>query len=76
MLEHAARVTVPGFNAWLRVACWTGMRPGELDALQWPRVDFAANRIHVLEQWNVKERAFGLPKNGKTRVILLTPAGP
>jgi integrase len=73
MLEHAARVTVPGFNAWLRVACWTGMRPGELDALQWPRVDFAANRIHVLEQWNVKERAFGLPKNGKTRVILLTP---
>jgi integrase len=73
MLEHAARVTVPGFNAWLRVACWTGMRPGELDALQWPRVDFAANRISVLEQWNVKERAFGLPKNGKTRVILLTP---
>lgn len=73
MLEHAMRITAPGFNAWLRVACWSGMRPGELDALQWPRVDFQANRIHVLEQWNVKTRDFDLPKNGKTRVILLTP---
>jgi len=73
MLEHARAITAPGFSAWLTVAAWTGMRPGELDALQWPAVDFSAGRINVLEQWNVKERAFGLPKNGKTRLILLTP---
>lgn len=73
MLEHAARVTAPGFASWLAVAAWTGMRPGELDALQWSSVDFNANRILVSEQWNVKERAFSLPKNGKTRTILLTP---
>lgn len=73
MLAHASRVTAPGFHAWLQVACWTGMRPGELDAMQWDWVDFESNRIHVREQWNVKERAFSLPKNGRQRVILLTP---
>lgn len=73
MLEHARRVTAPGFAAWLTVAAWSGMRPGELDAMRWEWVDFNASRIHVREQWNEKEREFGLPKNGKTRVILLTP---
>jgi integrase len=73
MLRIASRVTAPGFQAWLQVACWTGMRPGELDAMQWDWVDFESNRIHVREQWNVKERAFSLPKNGRQRVILLTP---
>lgn len=73
MLEHAARITAPGFASWLAVAAWTGMRPGELDALRWSSVDFERGRILVLEQWNVKERAFSLPKNGRTREILLTP---
>lgn len=73
MLAHASRVTAPGFQAWLQVACWTGMRPGELDAMQWDWVDFDANRIHVREQWNTKSCDFSLPKNGRQRVILLTP---
>jgi integrase len=73
MLEHALRVTAPGFSAWLSVAVWSGMRPGELDALRWDAVDFQAGRIHVREQWNAKARFFSLPKNGKQRVILLTP---
>jgi integrase len=73
MLEHAVRVTAPGFSSWLGVAAWSGMRPGELDALRWDAVDFNAGRILVREQWNVKERAFSLPKNGKQRTILLTP---
>lgn len=73
MLRFATSMTAPGFASWLKVAAWTGMRPGELDALQWSRVDFQAGRIHVVEQWNVKTRAFDLPKNGKPRTILLTP---
>lgn len=73
MCGHAHRLTAPGFAAWLEVAAWSGMRPGELDAMRWDWVDFGANRIWVREQWNVKERRFGLPKNGKTRLILLTP---
>jgi integrase len=73
MVQHAHRLTAPGFAAWLEVAAWTGMRPGELDAMRWDWVDFTTNRIYVQEQWNVKERRFTLPKNGLKRLILLTP---
>lgn len=73
MLEHAYQITAPGFAAWLKVAAWSGMRPGELDAMRWDWVDFKAGRIDVQEQWNVKIGKLTLPKNDKTRVILLTP---
>lgn len=73
MLDRARGITAPGFAAWLHVAAWSGMRPGELDAMRWDWVDFSAGRINVQEQWNVKVRKFTLPKNDKTRVILLTP---
>jgi integrase len=49
------------------------MRPGEIDAMRWDWLDLDANRIHVREQWNVKARTWSLPKNDKTRTILLTP---
>lgn len=58
MVGHAKELTCPGFAAWLEVAAWSGMRPGELDALKWSSVDFAVGRIKVLEQWNVKIRDF------------------
>jgi integrase len=73
MLGYAWKLTHRGFAGWLQVAAWSGMRPGELDALRWSAVDLEASRIHVLEQWSAKEGNFGLPKNGKTRTILLTP---
>jgi integrase len=73
MIGHAHQITAPGFAAWLEVAAWSGMRPGELDAMRWDWVDFTAGRIDVKEQWNFKARDFTLPKNDKTRVILLTP---
>jgi len=61
------------FAAWLQVAAFTGMRPGELDALQWARVDFQSGLINVIEQWSEKPQEFSLPKNGLKRVALLTP---
>lgn len=73
MVQHARQVTSQGFAAWLEVAAWSGMRPGELDALRWDRVDFAASRVQVVEQWNVKARKFSTPKNDLRREILLTP---
>lgn len=72
MLEHARRITSPSFAAWLQVACFTGMRPGELDALQWANVDFDAGRIAVVEQFNAKTGGFSLPKNGLKRNAPLT----
>lgn len=62
----------PSFAAWLQVACFTGMRPGELDALTWQSVSFDGSRIFVREQYNAKTRTFTLPKNGKTRYAPLT----
>lgn len=72
LVRHARELTCSSFAAWLQVAAFTGMRPGELDALRWPAVDFERGRIMVVEQWNAKERAFTLPKNGRKREAILT----
>lgn len=63
----------PDFAAWLQVAAFTGMRPGELDALRPERVNFKTDRIDVVEQFNAATRTFTLPKNGETRPAILTP---
>jgi integrase len=73
IVEAGARFAGPFFGAWLAVACATGMRPAELDALRWESVDFEAERISVVSQWSVRARAFTLPKNGKRRKAILTP---
>lgn len=73
ILAAAREVAPPSFAAWLEVACFTGMRPGELDALRWECVDFERSRILVKEQWSAKARTFTLPKNGLAREALLTP---
>ena len=68
----ADELTPPSFAAFLHVAVYEGMRPGELDALRWDRIDFQAGTILVDEQWNVKARAFTPPKHGHVRTIALT----
>lgn len=72
MLDIAWRITPPSFAAWLQCAARTGMRPGELDALKWSRVDLAVDEIDVREQWNAGARTFTAPKNGKARRIAIT----
>lgn len=72
MIHAARKLTSPGFAAWLQVACFTGMRPGELDALRWDAIDFEHDRILVNEQFNAKTKTTTLPKNGKKRKAPLT----
>lgn len=48
----------------------TGMRPGELFALEWDDIDFDARRINV--QRRVWKGTTDLPKSNKTRRIVLT----
>jgi integrase len=48
------------------------MRPGELDALRWTKIDFQAGTILVDEQWNAKVAAFTPPKHGVVGTIALT----
>lgn len=73
LIGAARRVATPSFAAWLQTAAFTGMRPGELDALLLERVDLAANRIHVVEQWSATTREFTPPKNGQARIAPLPP---
>jgi integrase len=73
LVEAGRELVNPGFGAWLQVAAFTGLRPGELDALRWERVDWEAGRIRVVEQFNSISKSFTLPKNGLTRDALLTP---
>lgn len=71
LIAAARKNSGPGFAAWLQVAAFTGMRPGELDGLRWPAIDFERSRIHVDEQWN-RVGGFTLPKNGQRREAPLT----
>ena len=48
-----------------------GMRIGEIMALEWSRVDYGANKVHVeFADWNGH---VGPPKGGKPRSVPMTP---
>jgi integrase len=72
IISHARRLAAPSFAAWLQVAAFTGLRPGELDALRWERIDFDRARIVVAEQFNAATRRFDTPKNHLRREAPLT----
>jgi len=72
LIRCARELASPSFAAWLQVAAFTGLRPGELDALRRANVDLGRSRILVVEQFNAKTRTFTPPKNGLTREAPLT----
>ena len=48
-----------------------GMRIGEIMALEWSRIDYGANKVHVeFADWNGH---IGPPKGGKPRSVPMTP---
>lgn len=74
MVKLARTITPPSFADYLEVGCFTAMRPGELDALDWPSIDFDAGEIHVLRQWSAKTRQFSTPKYGAYTMALVNHA--
>src|SRR6185503_6571022 len=52
-------------------AAYTGLRPGELFALEWSDVDFDVMRVHVRRR--VYNGRVDLPKSGRTRVVAMPP---
>jgi integrase len=58
-------------RALMVVAAYTGMRPGELMALEWPDIDFEAKRIYV--QRRLYQGVIDRPKSGKPKTIALPP---
>ena len=56
-------------------AAQTGLRQGELRALRWRDIDFAADRIHVRRSARTgANAAVKAPKSGKVRSVPMTPA--
>lgn len=57
----------------LIVALGTGLRMGELIALQWGDIDFSTASVHVRRQWCQVAKDFTLPKSNERRVVPLPP---
>jgi integrase len=56
-------------------AAQTGLRQGELRALRWQDIDFAADRIHVRRSATVGSNArIKPPKSGRVRSVPMVPA--
>lgn len=72
MIDHARKLACPSFAAWLQVAAFTGLRPGELDALRWERIDFGRDWLVVAERFSAATRTFDTPKNHLRRDAPLT----
>ncbi|MCK9460320.1 MAG: tyrosine-type recombinase/integrase [Proteobacteria bacterium] len=56
------------------VAMKTGLRRGELFELRWRDVQLAGNQPHFRISRAVSRGIVGTPKNGKSRIVYLTPA--
>jgi integrase len=61
----------PRMRALIAFAAYTGMRPGELFALEWPDIDFDAMRVDVRRR--LYRGRVDLPKSNRPRRIALTP---
>ncbi len=60
----------PEFRAMIQFAAWTGIRAGELHALQWDDVE--SDDLWVRRSRKT-DGSIGLPKNGRERKIALLP---
>lgn len=62
------------FGNMVRMAAWTGMRPGELYALEWRDIDLERKEIHVVRSWQSKTGQMrDETKTGGHRRIALLP---
>ncbi len=59
-------------RALISVAAFVGARPAEIYALRWADVDVRADEVRIERQYSPRTRSFELPKNGRTRTVVLT----
>jgi len=71
LLERALEMESEWYPHW-SMALYTGMRNGELYALQWDAVDLGQRRIRVCRSWNNKD-GFKDTKSGDDRIIDISP---
>ena len=73
MLESAAGLKIELSAAYL-VAVRTGIRLGELLALEWSDIDWNKRAMEVSKTYDYRLKKTRLPKNKKTRIVDLTPS--
>jgi integrase len=73
MLENASKLPIDVYT-FLLVAVRTGLRAGELLALEWSDIDFDNRFIEVSKSYSRNTKKIGATKNKKTRKVDLTPA--
>jgi integrase len=72
-LTTAARVE-PAWYPLFLAGFRTGLREGELFALEWTDLDFVKGVIHVRRAWDPREGICTLPKGGRSREVFMSPA--
>lgn len=71
LLNSAKELEHHWYPIWA-IACYTGMRSGELYALSWEQVDFDRRKIKVDRAWNSKD-GFKSTKSGHDRWVEVSP---
>lgn len=61
----------PTLRAMILFAAYTGLRPGEMFAVQWADLNLAAREIEVKRAASSTSREITLPKNGLRRIVPL-----
>jgi len=72
MLEKASALPQAEYTFYL-MAVRTGLRVGELLALEWSDIDFEERTVEINKGYNYRTKHIGPPKNKKTRTVDLTP---
>jgi integrase len=62
----------PVYGAAARFSAETGMRLGEVSALDWPNVDLTGGRVYVEHTWDDQDGVLVKPKDGEERYVYLT----
>ena len=71
--EVADETYGPSFAAFILTAAYCGLRPGELYALRWPRVDLRNDEIAVAGSYSTRSKETTTPKNNQQRLVVLFP---
>lgn len=72
LLSRAREENHEWFYVWA-LACYTGLRNGELYALKWESVDLKKRIIYITHSWN-KINGFKETKSGDDRVVEIAPS--